>query len=160
MKDIFKNLTRVLSSYGPKLLDTYRLNLSESGHIASGKLKDSLEYKVEWSGGLVELSISLEDYWKYLEDGTKPHWPPPDKILQWIRVKPIAPRPMSNGKLPTQEQLAYLIGRKISQEGTQGSKDLRKSEDTIWDLFERDVDDALDEDLGEETDEIIQILWK
>lgn len=161
MTDIFKNLTSVLNSFGPKLLQDYKSQLQSSKHVASGNLISSLEYEVSWSGGLVELSISLEDYWKYLEYGRRPgKFPPPNKILEWIKVKPIAPRPMKNGKLPTQEQLAFLIGRKIAEKGIQGTNDLEQAENNLWNQFEREMDEALDKDLGEETDEIIQILWK
>lgn len=93
-----------------------RNNLSASN--SSGKLSKSIKGKVKFDEKYLTISISLEDYWKYIEYGTKPHFPPVDAIKKWIKVKPILPRPLSNGKLPTENQLAYLIGRKISKVGT------------------------------------------
>lgn len=85
---------------------------------ASGELSKSIKGIVKQNGKYIVISISLEDYWKYIEYGTKPHFPPIDAIKKWISVKPVLPRPLKNGKLPTENQLAYLIGRKISKVGT------------------------------------------
>lgn len=85
---------------------------------ASGELSKSINGIVKQNGKYIVISISLDDYWKYIEYGTKPHFPPIDAIKKWISVKPVLPRPLKNGKLPTENQLAYLIGRKISKVGT------------------------------------------
>lgn len=95
-----------------------KAKLKANGSIASGNLSNSIKGLVKQNGKYVVISISLEDYWKYVENGTKPHWPPVDAIKKWISVKPILPRPLKSGKLPTKDQLAYLIGRKISKTGT------------------------------------------
>ena len=113
------------------LINQFVLKLKETiannGSNASGKLSKSIKGKVKQNGKFLEVSISLEDYWKYIEYGTRPHFPPVDKIKEWIRVKPILPRPLSNGKLPTNDQLAFLIGRKISKVGTKPQPFLKKS---------------------------------
>lgn len=85
---------------------------------SSGNLSKSIKGIVKMNGKYLTVSISLEDYWKYIEYGTNPHFPPVDKIREWIRVKPVLPRPLASGKLPTENQLAFLIGRKISKFGT------------------------------------------
>ena len=65
--------------------------------------------------------MSFADYWKWAEYGRKPgKFPPIEKIKEWIKVKPILPRP-TDGKLPTENQLAFLIARKIATKGTKGS---------------------------------------
>lgn len=95
-----------------------RNTLSNNGTDASGELSKSIKGIVKQDGKWVIISIQMEDYWKYVENGTKPHFPPIDAIKKWITIKPVLPRPLKNGKLPTTNQLAYLIGRKISQKGT------------------------------------------
>ena len=102
-----------------QLLTDYRAALQP--HSASGNLLNSLTSKINFDSNRFEIRIEGADYGKYLEEGTKPHFPPVDAILQWIRIKPILPRPFANGKLPTENQLAYLIGRKISKVGTEGT---------------------------------------
>lgn len=104
-----------------KFLADYKNGLINDGHVASGNLLNSLftNIKVDNQNFTFELTGPL--YGIFLENGTKPHWPPIDKILEWVRIKPVLPRPNANGKLPTQEQLAFLIARKISRVGTEGT---------------------------------------
>lgn len=98
--------------------DTLKSVISSNGSNASGTLSKSIKGIVKMNDKYLTVSISLEDYWKYIEYGTNPHFPPVDKIREWIRVKPVLPRPLPSGKLPTENQLAFLIGRKISKFGT------------------------------------------
>lgn len=98
--------------------DTLKSVISSNGSNASGTLSKSIKGIVKMNDKYLTVSISLEDYWKYIEYGTNPHFPPVDKIREWIRVKPVLPRPLASGKLPTENQLAFLIGRKISKFGT------------------------------------------
>lgn len=92
--------------------------IDSNGTNASGDLSKSIKGIVKQNGKYIVISIQLQDYWKYIEYGTKPHFPHIDAIKKWISVKPVLPRPLKNGKLPTTNQLAYLIGRKISKVGT------------------------------------------
>ena len=55
-----------------------------------------------------------------------------------------------NGKLPTEKQLAYLIGRKISEEGTEGTHDLANAQETIRREFENKIQEAIKADYNEE----------
>lgn len=98
--------------------DTLKSVISSNGSNASGTLSKSITGIVKMNDKYLTVSISLEDYWKYIEYGTNPHFPPVDKIREWIKVKPVLPRPLASGKLPTENQLAFLIGRKISKFGT------------------------------------------
>lgn len=95
-----------------------KLKLDSNGTNASNDLKNSIRGIVQQNGKFIVISIELEDYWKYVEYGTKPHFPPLSAIKRWISVKPVLPRPLPSGKLPTENQLSYLIARKISKVGT------------------------------------------
>lgn len=95
-----------------------KAKLESNGTNATGDLSKSIKGIVKFDGKYLIVSIRLNEYWKYIEYGTNPHFPPVDKIREWIRVKPVLPRPLASGKLPTENQLAYLIGRKISRFGT------------------------------------------
>lgn len=124
MKDL--DLTTIQDLINQFVL-TLKDTIASNGSNASGKLSQSIKGKVKQNGKWLEVSISLEDYWKYIEYGTRPHFPPINAIKQWIKVKPILPRPLSNGKLPTTDQLAFLICRKISKVGTKPRPFLQKS---------------------------------
>lgn len=102
-----------------------KLKLDSNKTNASNDLKNSIRGIVQQNGKYIVISIELEDYWKYVEYGTKPHFPPLSVIKKWISVKPVLPRPLPSGKLPTANQLAYLIGRKISKQGTKAQPFLK-----------------------------------
>ena len=143
----FPKVAEVLERYGAEFIEQYRLNLVESGRPASGRLADSLSYKVNLGANVYAVDISLLDYWKYIESGTRPHWPPVSAIREWIKVKPVIPRPMANGKLPTESQLAFLIGRKISRVGTEGINDFERANQEIFSRMEMSIAEAVTEDL-------------
>lgn len=127
--------------------------INRNGTNASGKLSKSIKGIVKKNGKWIEISVSLEDYWKYIEYGTRPHFPPINTIKQWIKVKPILPRPLPNGKLPTTDQLAFLIGRKISKVGTKPQPFLQKtiSEfnliDKIYDLLSEEIEQQINKQI-------------
>lgn len=142
------NLEKVLEEYAIELRNKYQDNLINSDRLASGELLNSVEYIIEKDNISISVSLQLAEYWKYVEWDTKPHWPPVDKIKEWIRVKPILPDDRF-GKLPTPDQLAFLIGRKISEEGTEGSNDLHNAVDEINSLFLEKIEEAITMDVEE-----------
>lgn len=115
--------------------------LTANDSNASGTLAKSIRGIVKQNGKYIVISIQLEDYWKYIENGTKPHFPPVDAIKKWISVKPILPRPLKSGKLPTSNQLAFLIARKISRVGTK-AKPFLKPTITDFDLVGKIYDEV------------------
>ena len=128
MEDIYKLDIVPINRIAEELAKSYKQQLSADGKNASGRLSNTASYLVNYNGTLLKISLLLEDYWKYVENDTKPHFPPIDKIRQWIKVKPILPT-ARKGKLPTEKQLAYLIARKISKVGTKGSHSLQSTLD-------------------------------
>lgn len=110
--------------------------LTTNDSNASGDLVNSIRGVVKQNGKYIVISIQLNEYWKFIENGTKPHWPPISVIKRWISVKPVLPRPIETGKLPTINQLAYLIGRKISENGIK-AKPFLKPTITDFDLINK-----------------------
>jgi len=143
----FPKVAEVLERYGAEFIELYKLNLVQSGRPASGKLAESLSYHVNLGTNVYAVDISLLDYWKYIENGTRPHFPPVSAIREWIRVKPVIPRPFENGKLPTESQLAFLIARKISRVGTEGINDFQRANDEVFARMEMSLAEAVTEDL-------------
>lgn len=142
------NVQRVLGEFAVALRNEYQDNLILHNRIASGDLLNSVEYVIDRDGYTYTVSLMLKDYWYFVENGRKAgKMPPMDVILSWIKAKPVLPRPNAEGKLPTPQQLAFLIARKIGEEGTEGTQDLRKATDTIWDTFEDRLYEAIDEDV-------------
>lgn len=116
--------------------------LKANDSYASGDLVNSIRGIVKQNGKYILISIQLEDYWQYVENGRKAgKYPPLSAIRKWISVKPVLPRPTKSGKLPTDNQLAYLIGRKISKVGTK-AKPFLKPTITDFDLVGKIYDEV------------------
>lgn len=151
----FTELQQVLQDLANDIRDNYKEHLqfndryTEKG-VPSGyeqKLIDSVKTEVVVGDNAYEVTISLNDYWKYVEYDTKPHWPPIDKILEWVNIKPVIPRPLASGKIPSPKQLTFLIGRKIYNEGTTGTHDLEKVKDGVIPWYKEKIAIALGHDM-------------
>jgi hypothetical protein len=138
-----------------QFIQAVRDDLKQQNINASSKLSQSLKSVVKQKGKWIEISISLEDYWKYIEYGTRPHFPPIQAIRKWIDVKPVLPRPMK-GKLPTRDQLAFLIARKISRVGTRPKPFLNKTIsdfnliDKVYDLLLNQIEQQINKQINDE----------
>ena len=155
----WNNLQRVLGEFGQELRNTYQDNLIRDDKIASGNLLNSIDYKVQYDDRAIWVELHLEDYYKWVENGRGPgKFPPPDKILEWIRIKPVIPDDRG-GKLPTEQQLAYLIGKKISEEGIEPGNQLHNAMDNIFPQFEEKIDEAIAQDVNEAIDIIFSSFF-
>lgn len=140
-------LHKVLQDFATDIRERYKDVLANNDHIASHNLVDSVRTQVAVGDNYYEVTMTLADYWKYVENDTKPHFPPPNAILKWIQVKPVIPRPDANGRIPSQKSLAFLIGRKIAREGTEGTHDLQKTKDDILPWWREQISKALGHDM-------------
>ena len=145
----------VLKEYAIELRNTLQDSYINDDRIATGDLLNSVEYIIEKDDRQIEVSLQLKEWWKYVEEDTKPHFPPPDAMLNYIKAKPVLPKPDRNGKLPTPNQLAYLIGRKISEVGTTGTHNVRDTVRLINERYEEKIGQAISEDINNELDVII-----
>ena len=148
-------LQKVLQDLANDIRDNYKEHLqfneryTEQG-VPSGysqRLIDSVKTQVVVGDNAYEVTMTLNDYWKYVEEDTPPHWPPRNKILEWVNIKPILPRPDGNGRIPSPQSLAFLIGRAISRHGTKGSHDLEKVKDGVIPWYKEKIADALGHDM-------------
>ena len=157
MEEIIKwdNLRRVLGEIANEIRNEYQDKLIRDDKIASGHLLNSIEYEVVTDDRSITVNLSLADYYKWVEEGREPgSFPPPDAILEWIKVKPVLPDGRS-GRLPTEQQLAYLIGRKIAEEGIEPGYQLR---DTMKDLAD-DMDDRINEAISLDISNSLDVLF-
>lgn len=117
----WENVNRVLTDFGYEFKQQIRDKIFAENAVATGELLNSIDFEVEFdeTEGFT-LWLLHADYFHYVNENTRPHWPPKLPIAQWIIDKPVQPYPDSNGRVPTVDQLNFLIRRKISEEGTQG----------------------------------------
>lgn len=149
----YKNTIRVLNEYLDVFINNYKGKLASQGW-QSGKLYNSVrKVSVRNSGGDFSLTLSLEDYWKYIENGRRAgsKMPPITAIKNWIERKNIQPKPMTlkNGKtvLPNINSLSFLIARSISKNGIKAKPFFKQSIDETYDLFIEKIKEALVQDL-------------
>lgn len=147
LKINWDHLYDTLREYAEDVVRTYGEKLFDDDAWASGKLMD-VTFQIESQGSAIEVSLKLQEYWKYLEYGTKPHWPPRKALEQWIRIKPVIPYPGKNGIKPTERQLAYLIGRKIARDGTEPRPNLEKALTEVNERWLGKIEKAAAADLG------------
>lgn len=149
----YKNTIRVLNEYLDVFINNYKGKLASQGY-QSGKLYNSVrKVSVRNSGGDFSLTLSLEDYWKYIENGRRAgaKMPPITAIKNWIERKNIQPKPMTlkNGKtvVPNINSLSFLIARSISKNGIKAKPFFKQSIDETYDLFIEKIKEALIQDL-------------
>ena len=149
---------QVLEDFANDIRDRYRDVLEQNDNIASRKLFDSIKTQVVVGDNAYEVTMTLENYWKYVEEGVKglsnpsspfknPGWKAFPHILKWVEVKPVIPRPGNNEKIPTPKQLAFLITRSIVTEGTHAYHPLEKTKDDILPWWREQISRALGHDM-------------
>lgn len=145
----FTNLENALDAFIKDFIQTYKGLLIRDDKKASGNLIRSIKpIEIEFSSNKMSGSISLANYWKYVEYGRRPgKFPPPKKILDWIKIKPVIPRPV-NGIKPTEKQLAFLISRKIARDGIEAGNQFKEALDLTWTKNKNYISDAISKDLA------------
>lgn len=142
------NLYDILVELGENVRRGYVNKLVKNGHpTQENTLASTVTSEVIVKGTTYEVVLNLQDYWKYVEEGTRPHWPPISAIAHWIQIKPVIPRPDEKGNIPSQQSLAFLISRKIAREGTQGTHDLKETTDALLGYYEDLIKEALERDV-------------
>ena len=153
----FTNLEKALNNFITDFISIYKGLLIRDDKKATGDLLNSIKpIEIEFSNNKMSGSISLREYWKYIEYGTGPqhipdkrqqYWPPRDKILKWINIKPVKPRPV-NGIKPTEKQLAFLISRKIHDDGIKPGRQFAEALNLTWAKNKDYISDAISTDLA------------
>lgn len=138
----FPALRAVLQDLADDIKAGYIDQLTVDDHIASGDLIDTMKVVVRQGDQAFSVVMDVNKYWKYLEEGISPTgkygnpgWKAYPAIRDWIDIKPVIPRPGPDGIKPTNQQLAYLITRKIVEEGTTPSRNLEKTKDAILPVY-------------------------
>lgn len=131
MTNEFKNLMNVLEEYSKQAEKIIKNELISNNRVASGKLLKSINTEIKFKNLVFSVVLNAEDYFKFISEGRGASKNGGDgtlqeKILEWIKVKNILPREV-NGNLPTEQQLAFLIARKIHRVGYKGSSDYETS---------------------------------
>ena len=145
-----KEIEQILYQVAMDVALDYQAELNALNVNATGNLQN-VDFDVEVNGGTYKIYLILQDYWKFVEHGRLPgSFPNIGKLQQWIQIKQILPRPMANGKLPTEKQLTYIIGNSIKEKGIQPKPALAnalKKNDTYLNKIKEVVGKSLDKEI-------------
>lgn len=150
----FKHTMKALNDFGDFIITNYKRQLEDEG-ISNGELYRTISYKVSTGTGGWVISVSLAEYWKYIENGRRAgaKMPPVSAIENWIKVKQIIPHSMTlkSGKtvIPTIPQLSFLIARKIGRDGIQPRPLFKNSFEAAKQQFIQVIKDAITQDIKE-----------
>lgn len=150
----FRHTMKALNDFGQKIVDNYKAELEACGY-QDGQLYRTLSYSVKMSNTSWLISISLEEYWKYIEAGRRAgaKMPPLDVIEKWINVRQIIPHSMTlkSGKtvIPSVKQLSFLIARSIGKRGIQPRPFFKQSFEEAKREFLHIIEEAILADIKE-----------
>ena len=119
-------ILRIIQNWGNELIKQLQNNLLKkkngSSSNASGALSQSITPEVKAQQKGYNLSVMMEDYWFYVEEGRRSGKTPPIKnIYEWIQNKREIQSKFiskSTDRIAATKSLAYVIARKIGREGT------------------------------------------
>ena len=126
----YQNIIDVLEDIGEDVRRKYREELKLRDKYATGKLLDSINYKVVVGNNGITLYFLADDYYIYVENGRKAggKFPPINAIKSWMISRGI---PDENGR-------SYLIARSIQRNGIKPNpylKEIRTDTDSYTQLL-------------------------
>ena len=149
----FRHTMKALNDFGNFIITTYKSQL-EAEEMNNGELYSTIKYSVSAGNSGWVISVSLANYWKYIEYGRRPGKMPPLEVIEkWIDVKQIKPHSMTlkSGKtvIPTPPQLPFLIARSIGRRGIAPKPLFQKSFEAAKQQFIQVIKDAITQDIKE-----------
>ena len=150
----FKHTMKALNDFGNFIITNYKSQL-EAEQMNNGELYRTISYSVSTVNSGWVISVSLADYWKYIENGRRAgaKMPPVSAIENWINVKQIVPHSMTlkSGKtvIPTIPQLSFLIARSIGRRGIAPKPLFQKSFEAAKQQFIQVIKNAITQDIKE-----------
>ena len=139
---------KVLTEYKTKFEELIKAKIQEKDKIASGNLLASISTKIEVDGSVYTVILNSANYLKFIETGTKPHWPPTEPILRWVKDKRLPTRELTGDKSqPTEKQLTYLVCRKIAKEGTEPNYIIAETIEELNEIYLKRLQEALKIDI-------------
>ena len=150
----FKHTMKALNDFGDFIITNYKSQL-EAEQMNNGELYKTISYSVSTVKGGWVISVSLENYWKYIENGRRAgaKMPPVSAIENWIKVKQIIPHSITlkSGKtvIPTIPQLSFLIARSIGRRGIPPKPLFKNNFEAAKQQFIQVIEDAITQDIKE-----------
>lgn len=145
----FINLIAELNLIGKAVTDEYKRKLNEGDVWATGKLFNSVDYKIIKTEKGYNLAFLAEKYYINIEEGRAAgkKMPPLNEIKTWIIEK----------GLPRTKGLDYIIARSIAKNGIRPRPYLRDIESEL-DKYTKSIEKALTVDIQLAINEILNTI--
>ena len=142
----WNNVKLTLERIAPVLISLYRQQIDQTNTNATGRLANTINFKLEIDNQAISLDLLLEDHWKYIEYGRERGKQPTIRNTHnWIKVKRM---------LPTINP--YLIARKIGRYGTEGKYLLSNSLEYINKYYYELIEEAVTLDITNNLDQFLK----
>lgn len=141
------NLERVLHEFADEVIKSARKNLDDNNTNATHQLYDTLEKIVEVGEDFYKVSISLADYWRYIEEGTGPQHLPDARHQYWPKIEPLKDWVQNKPGVPKDDAFAYAVRGKIHASGTTAQPFLKPAVDETLARFEIMIEEAMQQDI-------------
>lgn len=150
----WKRTTEVLERYAEVFIEEARAKLRTNDSLASQNLYNNMTPLIEIDDEELRVSLYLEDYWIYLENGRKAgKLPPFPKIRDWVEIKNI-----DFGK--GYDSAAWAITKSIGENGTKPHPFLQPTKDSVNVQFENELVYAVQEDIASYIDEVLLYYYR
>ena len=125
MKNILKNFNTTINKIGKIYVDSFKNEILQQNHSASGKLVNTMRYSLKENKDSVDLVVqTLAQYFMEVNNGVPPKKWDLDDVLQWMDDRDSNPN--NRFKFPSEKTdrviMAINIAKKIAREGTKNSK--------------------------------------
>lgn len=160
----YTHLTAVLEEYGNEVTERYKDELDAAKANATFNLKNTVKPFLEHRQDSIILFLTLQDYWKYLEDGTraaaghaKGNKPPFYPLYKWVQDKPVMPWNDKLRRMPlnqAQKAMAAMLQYSIWEKGTKPLHLLEKALGDQSALLER-CSEAISQDIEDYCRQVI-----
>lgn len=140
-----EHVRKVLEEFGYEFQQQVREKIFAENAVATGDLLNSIGYEIEEDAeGTLTLYLTHAEHFHYVNENTRPHWPPILPIVQWVIDKPLAT------DLPEVNKIAHAVQWKIAQEGTQGHYFFESTLNGLMEKYYPKIVDAIYEDIEED----------
>lgn len=141
----FTNLEQTMDMIGDLVRSQYKARLKQGGHISTGKLYNSIDYRLVITENGIKLYFIALDYYIFIENGRKSgKMPPISTIKKWMTSKGL-----------NDNKKAYAIARNIGKKGIKPSPYLREIKSTLPSFYD-DIQTAIEKDITIEMEKIKQ----
>ena len=138
-----ERLLKGLEAFGEIAADNMQALLKSGKKDSTGNLSKSISVKLNPVDDVIDISIEMDYYGQYVDSGRKKgSFPPPPAIKEWIKKKPIRLKKISL------DSAAYLIGRKIKEEGINPFPFIDQSIEMAFDKGEDIIMNAMEDEVA------------